>query len=79
MQADPIGLPDRFTIPIDSWQIMTGELLAAVVRGAGSIRRAARVIDVPKSTLSACFACTASAARGQRDEPPLLLGAVGWS
>jgi hypothetical protein len=53
MQADPIGLPDRFTIPIDSWAGMTGDLLAQIVRGTGSIRRASKVIDVPRSTLSA--------------------------
>jgi hypothetical protein len=52
-KADPIGLPDRFTVPIDSWQVMIGDLLAQIVRGAGSIHRAARMFDVPKSTLSA--------------------------
>jgi hypothetical protein len=53
MQADPIGLRDRFPIPRDSWAAMTGDLFAQIVRGAGSIRRVAKVIDVPRSTLSA--------------------------
>jgi hypothetical protein len=51
MQVDPPGMPDEFTIALDSWDAMEGELLAQVVRAAGSIRRAARVLDVPRSTL----------------------------
>ncbi len=53
MHVDPPGMPDEFTVALDSWDAMEGELLAAVVRGAGNIRRAARVLDVPRSTLGA--------------------------
>jgi hypothetical protein len=53
MQADPLGMPEELTVAVDSWDAMTGELLAQVVRAAGSIRRAACVLDVPRSTLGA--------------------------
>jgi hypothetical protein len=52
MGVDPPGMPDQFVIGIDSWDAMTGELLSGIVRAAGSIRRASRVIEVPKSTLA---------------------------
>src|SRR5262249_26300554 len=50
--VDPPGMPDQFVIGLDSWDAMTGELLAKIVRGAGSIRRASKVIEIPRSTLS---------------------------
>lgn len=50
--VDPPGMPDILTVGLDSWDAMTGDLLAQIVRAAGSIRRAARVIEVPKSTLA---------------------------
>lgn len=47
------GIPDEFTVALDSWDAMKSKLLAQVVCAAGSIRRAARAIEVPRSTLSA--------------------------
>jgi hypothetical protein len=45
------GVRDSYTLPLDSWARMTGELLGQIIADAGSIRRAAKVIDVPRSTL----------------------------
>jgi hypothetical protein len=50
--VDPWARAHRDPVAVDSWAAMTGELLAQIVRGAGSIRRAAKVLDVPKSTLA---------------------------
>jgi hypothetical protein len=45
------GVRGSYTIELDSWARMTGELLGQIVADAGSVRRAAQVIDVPRSTL----------------------------
>jgi hypothetical protein len=42
-----------YIIEFDRWETMVGKLLAAIVRDAGSVRAAAQLLDVPKSTLSA--------------------------
>jgi hypothetical protein len=42
-----------YIIEFDRWEKMVGKLLAAIVRDAGSVRAAAQLLDVPKSTLSA--------------------------
>lgn len=46
-------MPDEFTIKIGDWDHMRADLLCQIVSGAGSLRRAAKIIDVPRSTLSA--------------------------
>jgi hypothetical protein len=51
MQVAPPGMPDEFVIALGSWDATKSELLAKVVRAAGSLRRAVRVLDVPRSTL----------------------------
>jgi hypothetical protein len=51
--ADRLSIPAEFTAALDSWKSPGGELLEQVVRGAGSIRRAATMIDIPAGTLSA--------------------------
>ena len=53
MKVDPPGMPDQFVIGLDSWEAMTGELLGHIVRHAGSIRRAAAILDVPRATVGA--------------------------
>jgi hypothetical protein len=42
-----------YIIEFDRWEKMVGKLLVAIVRDAGSVRAAAQLLDVPKSTLSA--------------------------
>lgn len=46
-------LRDSYTVRLDRWELMTGELVRAIVADAGSIRSAAKVLDVPRSTLNA--------------------------
>ena len=41
----------RYTVRLDSWDHMMGALLAELIRDAGSIRKTAKVIDVPRSSL----------------------------
>jgi hypothetical protein len=53
-KIDPLGqIPDEFTVALADWDHMTADLLSQIIYAAGSIRRAALVIDVPRSTLSA--------------------------
>jgi transcriptional regulator of acetoin/glycerol metabolism len=40
-----------YIIELDQWDRMVSKLLAAVVADAGSVRAAAKVLDVPRSTL----------------------------
>lgn len=51
MGVDPPGIPDEFVIAIGDWAHMEADLLAQIVRAAGSIRRAARLLEIPRSTL----------------------------
>lgn len=46
-------LREVYCVRLDSWDHMQSDLLAQIVGDAGSIRRAAKVIDMPRSTLSA--------------------------
>ena len=46
-------LREIYCVRLDSWDHMEAALLAQIVADAGSIRRASKVIDVPRSTLSA--------------------------
>jgi hypothetical protein len=50
--ADPAGMQPVYTVRVDSWEHMEGDLLAQIVADAGSIRRASKVLDMPRSTLS---------------------------
>jgi hypothetical protein len=44
---------ERHIIDRGTWAIMVGQLLAQAVRDAGSARKAASVLGVPRSTISA--------------------------
>ena len=52
-KVDPPGMPEALVVVVDSWAMMTGAILFKIVDGAGSIRKAAKVIGVPKSTVTA--------------------------
>lgn len=52
-EIDPPRLRESYCARLDSWPRMSGELLAQIVTDAGSIRQAAKVLDVPRSTLGA--------------------------
>lgn len=43
----------RYIIDLGTWANMTGQLLDAVLRDAGSARKASKVLGVPRSTLGA--------------------------
>lgn len=45
------GMPARYVVAFDQWTSMIAGLLTQVVEDAGSIRKAARALDVPRSTL----------------------------
>lgn len=45
------GMRASYTVRFASWDEMTAELLEQILRDAGSIRSAAKVIGVPRSTL----------------------------
>jgi hypothetical protein len=51
--VDRPTLQDEYVVRLDSWDHMEASLLAQVIEGAGSIRKAAKVLDVPRSTLGA--------------------------
>lgn len=48
-------LRERYTVELDEWEHMATSLLEQIVADAGSLRRAARVLRVPRSTLGARF------------------------
>ncbi|PRP98557.1 hypothetical protein [Enhygromyxa salina] len=51
-----IDLPsvrDFYVVQLDSWDRMAADLLGQVVTDAGSVRNAAKLLEVPRSTLSA--------------------------
>jgi hypothetical protein len=52
-ERTPPGLRNEYTVAFGSWAQMQARLLAAVVADAGSMRRAAKVLRVPRATLSA--------------------------
>ena len=52
---DPPKLRSHYTVEMGSWRSMRAELLAQVITDAGSVRAAATVLDVPRSTLSNWF------------------------
>jgi hypothetical protein len=41
-----------YSVDRDTWDVMVASLLAQVINDAGSIRRAAKMIGLPKSTLA---------------------------
>jgi hypothetical protein len=49
----PIGVSEFYTVRLDSWERMAADLLAQVTADAGSVRKAAKVLDVPRATLGA--------------------------
>jgi hypothetical protein len=53
IEVDGPRLQDAYCVRLDSWENMAAALLAQIVADAGSIRRTSKVIDVPRSTLSA--------------------------
>ncbi|PRQ02029.1 hypothetical protein [Enhygromyxa salina] len=50
---DPPSVSDSYTVQLDSWKRMEADLLCQVITDAGSSRNAAKVLDVPRSTLGA--------------------------
>jgi hypothetical protein len=51
-----IGLPsvrDVYTVRFDSWDRMAADLLGQIIADAGSVRKAAPLLGVPRATLSA--------------------------
>lgn len=44
-------MSDRYTVERDTWAAMKADLLAQMLRDAGSVRKLAREIGVPRSTL----------------------------
>lgn len=50
--ADTPTMQKTYTVRLDSWDHMKADLLAQIVADAGSIRRAAKVIDMARSTLN---------------------------
>lgn len=59
--ADGPRLRETYTVQLDSWDHMEAALLAQIVADAGSIRRASKVLGVPRSTLAAWV-------RGHKDD-----------
>ncbi|PRP93377.1 hypothetical protein ENSA5_42760 [Enhygromyxa salina] len=51
--VDAPGVQDEYVIRLDTWDHMEAQLLAQIIEDAGSIRRAAIAIDLPRSTLGA--------------------------
>ena len=52
-RADRPNMCDAYTVRLDSWDHMKASLLSQILRDAGSIRKAAGVLGVPRSTLGA--------------------------
>ncbi len=46
-------MPTVYTVEVDSWAAMTASLLAQMLQDVGSIRKLAKALDVPRSTLGA--------------------------
>jgi hypothetical protein len=53
IDADRPTLKTEYRVRLDSWDHMRAALLAQIVADAGSIRRASKVVGIPRSTLSA--------------------------
>jgi hypothetical protein len=49
----PPTMHDTYTIKVGTWDSMAADLISQVIHDAGSLRRAAKIIGVPRSTLSA--------------------------
>jgi hypothetical protein len=49
----PIGVSEFYTVRLDSWERMEADLLEQVIADAGSVRKAAKVLGVPRATLGA--------------------------
>ena len=47
---------DVYSVTLDSWVRMEADLLTQIVVDAGSIRRASKLIEMPRSTLGARLA-----------------------
>lgn len=50
--ADRPAIRTEYTVRLDSWDHMEANLLAQIIRDAGSMRAASKVIDLKRSTLS---------------------------
>ncbi|WP_244923888.1 hypothetical protein [Enhygromyxa salina] len=50
---DPPEVSDSYTVQLDSWERMQTDLLDQLINDAGSVRNAAKVLSVPRSTLTA--------------------------
>jgi hypothetical protein len=48
---DPPNVRDYYLVQLDSWQRMTADLFGQILTDAGSVRNAAKVLSVPRSTL----------------------------
>jgi hypothetical protein len=49
----PPNMRDEYTVKVGSWDVMAADLLSQILADAGSIRRAAKAVGLPKSTLAA--------------------------
>lgn len=49
----PVGVSESYTLRLDSWERMEADLLKQVIADAGSVRKAAMVLEVPRPTLGA--------------------------
>ena len=54
-ELDPPRPREFYVVELDEWDYMASSLLTQIVTDAGSLRRAARLLGVPRSTLSARF------------------------
>jgi hypothetical protein len=52
---DPPSVRDVYAVRLNSWDRMAADLLGQIVADAGSVRAAAKVLDVPRATLGAWF------------------------
>lgn len=51
-ERTPPGMRNEYTVQFGSWAQMEARLLAQAIEDAGSMRRAAKVLGVPRSSLS---------------------------
>jgi hypothetical protein len=49
----PMGVNEFYIVRLDSWERMEADLLGQVIADAGAVRKAAKILDVPRATLGA--------------------------
>jgi hypothetical protein len=50
-ETKPPTMRDEYTVKFGSWDRMAADLLSQVIHDAGSLRRAAKAIGLPRSTV----------------------------